>query len=368
MKETPEDIISQIALLEMTHVGPRIARKLINYFGSAHEVINASIQELRELGAIGEKILEQRSNEEHVNFAKAQVQYCAQQGAQIISYYGKQFPYRLKQCADAPLVLYQRGFCDLNTEKFVAIVGTRNCSTHGKEICGKLVEKLADYNVKIVSGLAYGIDACAHQNAIQNNLYNIGVVAHGLDRMYPNDHISLAKKVIQKGAIVTEFPTKTNPDRENFPKRNRIVAGMADAIIVVESAIKGGSMITAKLGNDYSRDVFAVPGRIGDDRSRGCNHLIKSNQAHLLESVDDMAYVLGWQESNTTQKHTQQKMVFDLSETEKKITTALNQNPLNIDEIAKRVNMSVAHLSSQLLMLELRGIIKQLPGKKYQMT
>lgn len=368
MKSAQEDIRYQIALLEMMHVGPVVARKVIDYFGSAKEVLSAQERALFKLGVVGSRIIEQRNNKEYLNFADNQIRFCEEHHATIISYYSKQYPVRLKQCIDAPLVLYQRGNCDLNAERVVAVVGTRNCSIYGKEFCAELIRNLKEYDVTIVSGLAFGIDACAHNAAIAQEMYNIGVVAHGLDRMYPREHKGIAEKIINKGAILTDFPTETNPDRENFPKRNRIVAGMADAIVVIESAIKGGSMITAKLGNDYNRDVFAVPGRVGDERSEGCNHLIKTNQAHLLEKAADIAYILGWEKQKSAKKNTQKRLNFSFNKTEQKIINSLEQQAQTIDEVVILSGLSISEVSSCLLMLELKGTVKQLPGKKYEIV
>lgn len=368
MKSTPEDIKYQIALLEMMHVGPSIARKVINHFGSAQKVLEATESALLALGDVGAKIIQQRDNEEHLNFADAQLKFCDGKGAAVISYYSEQYPYRLKQYSDAPLVLYQLGHCNLNAERIVAIVGTRNCSSYGKEFCTKLIEGLKEYDVTVISGLAYGIDACAHRGAIANEIYNVGVVAHGLDRMYPSDHRGLANQIVEKGCILTDFPTTTNPDRENFPKRNRIVAGMADAVVVIESAIKGGSMITAKLGNDYHKDVFAVPGRIGDERSEGCNHLIKTHQAHLLQKVEDISYILGWEKAPEMDNAVQQTINFELSEKESVIIELIRKTAMTIDEVVIGSELSVNDVSSNLLMLELKGVVKQLPGKKYQIA
>ncbi|WP_258543216.1 DNA-processing protein DprA [Parvicella tangerina] len=368
MKDTPEDILYQIALLEMTHVGPVVARKLIDHFGSAKAAIEAQESELDELGDIGKKILSQRTSDEMLNFARAQLLFCENKGAQVMSFYNEQYPFRLKQCTDAPLVLYQHGHCNLNSKRVVSIVGTRNCTGYGREKCAKLVEELQKYDVLIVSGLAFGVDAQAHTSAIENNLYNVAVVAHGLDRVYPSEHRSLANQILQKGAVLTEFPTKTNPDRENFPKRNRIVAGMADAIVVVESAIKGGSMITARLGNDYSRDVFAIPGRIGDTFSAGCNHLIKTNQAHLIHSASDIAYILDWDKASPKSLPVQKKLNFELTPLETKLVETLGNAAKTIDEIAVASSLQVNEVSTQLLMLELRGVVKQLPGKKFKVA
>jgi DNA processing protein len=367
MRLPQEDKIYQIALLEIAAIGPRIARKLIGYFGSAQKVWFAPDSALKELGRIGEIIKVQRSNEEHLNFAKAQVHYCENIGAEVISYYDKNYPYRLKQCIDAPLLIYQRGHCNLNAKRMVAIVGTRNCSSYGREVCNQLIEELQRYDVTIVSGLAFGIDACAHRAAVNMEMTNVAVVAHGLDRIYPSEHRGLAKRIIHNGAVITKFPTLTNPDRENFPKRNRIVAGLVDAVIVIESSLKGGSMITARLGNDYSRDVFAIPGKVNSECSKGCNHLIKTNQAHLLTSADDLAYLLGWDEE-TSSSVTQQEIRFDLNDTEIRIVDTLGTAAMDLDQVVLESELLTDEVSTSLLLLELKGVIKQLPGKKYQMA
>lgn len=368
MNDSPEDILYQIALLEIDKVGVAIARKLIDQFGSAEAVFRASKSELRSLGNIGDSLVQGVSDANNLRFADTQLKYAENHSTEVLSYYGKTYPNRLKHIHDAPLVLYQKGNCDLNHQKMVAIVGTRNATEYGRNFCESLVEELKVYNAYVVSGLAFGIDVCAHQYSISNGIHNIAVMAHGLDRIYPSEHRNVAEKIVTKGAILTEFPIKTNPDRENFPKRNRIVAGMVDAIVVIESAIKGGSMITAKLGNDYNRDVFALPGRNTDVQSKGCNHLIKTNQAHLMESTKDIGYILGWEKSKKSNPKAIQKELFlELTIEEQELVMVLQAGAKSIDEIAVCVSMPISKVSSQLLMLEFKGIVQQLPGKIYQL-
>ncbi len=368
VKDSKEDILYQIALLEIDRVGVSIARKLIEQFGSAEAIFNASKQELRSLGVIGDSLINGVGDANNLSFAEAQLKFADNQGTEILSYYGKAYPNRLKHINDAPLVLYQKGNCDLNHKKMVAIVGTRNATDYGRKFCESLVQELKSYDAYVVSGLAFGIDVCAHQNAISNEIHNVAVMAHGLDRVYPSEHRKIADKIVEKGAILTEFPIQTNPDRENFPKRNRIVAGMVDAVVVIESAIKGGSMITAKLGNDFNRDVFALPGRNIDEFSKGCNHLIKTNQAHLMESTKDIGYILGWEKAKKNKPEAIQKKLFlDLTLEEQELVDFLLDGAKSIDEIAVSVSMPISKVSSQLLMLEFKGIVKQLPGKLYQL-
>jgi DNA processing protein len=368
VKTDYNDIQYQIALLEIDRVGVSIARKLIEQFGSAAAIFKASKSELRSLGNIGDSLVQGVSDANNLSFAAAQIEYAEQQGTQILSFYDKSYPNRLKHINDAPLVLYQKGNCDLNHQRMVAIVGTRNATDYGRNFCESLVEELKSYNAYVISGLAFGIDVCAHQNAIKNEIHNIAVMAHGLDRVYPSEHRKIADQIVNKGAILTEFPINTNPDRENFPKRNRIVAGMVDAVVVIESAIKGGSMITAKLGNDFNRDVFALPGRNIDSQSKGCNHLIKTNQAHLMESTKDIGYILGWEKAKNEKPAVIQKELFvDLTPEEQQLVSALQDGKCFIDEIAVAVKMPISKVSTQLLMLEFKGIVKQLPGKVYEL-
>ncbi len=369
MENVKDDILYQIALLEIEKIGPSVGRKLIDHFGSAKAVFQANKKDFEALGAIGSNLNTGVSDASNLNFAEAQLKFAEQQGTEIISYYENSFPNRLKHINDAPLVLYQKGNCNLNHSRMVAIVGTRQATKYGKDFCESLIAELKSYDAYVVSGLAFGIDVCAHKSACEQDLNNIAVMAHGLDRVYPSDHKSVANRIVSRGALLTEYPIQTNPDRENFPKRNRIVAGMVDAIVVVESALKGGSMITAKLGNDYNRDVFALPGKISDEQSKGCNHLIKTNQAHLIESTKDIGYILGWEQKASSENKVIQKELFlDLNEDEQQIISIIEMEARSIDEIVVISQLPISKVSSQLLMLEFKGLVKQLPGKIYQMV
>jgi DNA processing protein len=362
------DILYQIALLEIDRVGSAVSRKLIEHFGSAEQIFKAKKKEILAVGAIGESLWNGISDASNLSFAEAQLKFSENEHTEIISFYDEHYPHRLKQISDAPLVLYQKGNCNLNHSKMVAIVGTRQATDYGKEFCISLLEELKSYNAYVVSGLAFGIDYCAHYNAVQNDIHNIAVLGHGLDRVYPSEHKKLSDEIVGKGALLTEFPIHTNPDRENFPKRNRIVAGMVDAIVVVESAIKGGSMITAKLGNDFNRDVFALPGRNTDEQSLGCNHLIKTNQAHLIERTKDIGYLLGWEKALQEKPKAIQKQLFlNLAPGDQLLVDIIQNGEKSIDEIALLADLPISKVSSQLLMLEFQGIVKQLPGKIYQL-
>lgn len=365
---TPQnDNFFLIALLEISGIGSSIARKLIEEYGSASAVFSLSLEKYKELGTVGRNIIEAIEKELVFNIAKDQVDYCETNGIEVLGFKDANYPQRLSHCSDAPLLLYYKGSSDLNSRKIVGIVGTRNATSYGKSMCKNVVEELAEQNVLIVSGLAYGIDVNAHQQAINYNTPTVGVLAHGLDTIYPKAHSSIANRMMSNGGLLTEYKIKTSPNRENFPKRNRIVAGMCDAIIVIESAISGGSMITAKLGNDYSRDVFAIPGRLGDKYSEGCNHLIKTNQAHLLQASKDISYILGWDAVKSKSKVIQKELFVELNPEERRIMEFITEEKsTSIDEIAYAAQLPISQVSTQLLMLEFKGLIKQLPGKKYE--
>jgi DNA processing protein len=260
-------------------------------------------------------------------------------------------------------LLYVRGNVDFNHPKILAVVGTRRATPQGKKITQKIIEELANQDVLIISGLAFGIDIIAHQSAIDNKLPTIGVLAHGLDRIYPSEHRGIAYEMERNGSLITEFKSGTKPDRENFPKRNRIVAGMADAVLVVESQRRGGSMITADLGFGYGRDVFAIPGRPGDKQSEGCNFLIRQNKASLVESAIDIKYLMNWQEKPKP-KEIQKQLFVELSADEEALISVLKEpRKLPLDELCLTVGITVSQASIPLLTLELNGLVRQLPGK-----
>lgn len=358
-----------IALLEIPTIGTTIAKNLIDEYGTAKAVFNQSYEQYKALGNVGHNLIEALEKEIVFNIAKEQADYCEENGISILSFYNKEYPQRLKHCTDAPLILYYKGNTNLNTSKVVSIVGTRNATPYGKKMCNNVIEELSQQNVLIVSGLAYGIDVAAHQEALNFNVPTVGVLAHGLDIVYPKAHTKVAQNMLDNGGLLTEHKIKTRPNRENFPKRNRIVAGMSDAVIVIESAITGGSMITAKLGNDYNRDVFAIPGRLGDVYSEGCNHLIKTNQAHLLQASKDIAYILGWKSESEKPKTVQKQLFVELNDVEQVIFDEVSKHQsISIDEIAVNLKTPISQVSTHLLMLEFKGLVQQLPGKIYELA
>jgi DNA processing protein len=259
---------------------------------------------------------------------------------------------------------------DLNVPRVVSIVGTRKPTDYGREFTEKLVKELVQCDVLVLSGLAYGIDITAHRAALQNELQTVAVVAHGMDEVYPGTHRSVAEKMMRHGGMLSEYMSDTNPDKENFPSRNRIVAGMSDAIIVIETALKGGSMITANLGNDYNRDVFALPGKITDEASIGCNRLIRSNRAALMESPQDFIEAMGWQPSKKDKNKSIQPQLFvDLDETEMKLINLIKSNGnTGIDLLSVESGITMSQLSALLLNLEFKGAVRSLPGKIYTLA
>jgi DNA processing protein len=361
-----EDLIYQLALTFVDGVGPLSARKLIQYFGTAEEVFRQKSRDLSQVTGI--HAAQAAAIEGYFDFTKAEYEmaYCEKHHIEVISFLAKAYPNRLKHCDDAPVVLFKKGNASLSPERMVSIVGTRRITDHGKIITRQLVESMVPYGVTIVSGLAYGVDIEAHKAALDVGLPTIAVLGHGLNKVYPAAHARYAVQMLENGGLLSEFTTDTKPDRENFPMRNRIVAGMSDATIVIESGQTGGSMITADLANGYSRDVFAVPGRIGDERSSGCNMLIKSHRAALLSSVKDLEYIMGWSAPDA-KKAVQRKIFVDLNPHEEKLMAFMrNKGRIQIDEISIETQMPMSSVMVHLLNLELNGLVRALPGKLYE--
>lgn len=362
------DLLYQIALTLVPNIGSIQAKILIDHFGDAESVFKASEKKLNTVENIGE--VKAASIKSFNNFEKAEeeIKFIEKYKIQPIFIKDEKYPKRLLNCYDAPILLYYRGTADLNHEKIISIIGTRSNTDYGKQITEKLITDLANENVMIVSGLAFGIDAIAHKAALQNNLHTIGVLAHGLDTIYPPQHKSMAKDMTQNGGLLTEFMQNTKPDRHNFPKRNRIVAGMADATIVVETAIKGGSMITAELAHNYNKDVFAFPGKITDSKSAGSNYLIKNKHAILLTDAAQLLEKMGWKKGKRASK-SQKELFIELSADEKVIVDILkDKESVHVDELFIRSGLSSSAIAASMLNLELQNIILSLPGKMYKLA
>lgn len=358
----------QIAINLIPGVGDINGKKLIAYCGGVEAIFKESKSSLLKIPGLGETTANKILNAEVLKRAEQEITFITKNNIKPLYFLDDEYPERLKHCIDGPILLYYKGNANLNSSKVVGIVGTRKASSYGRHVCENLVEGLKGLNVLVVSGLAYGIDTLAHKASLKNDLDTIGVLAHGLDRIYPSENRKLANQMIQQGGLLTDFISKTNPDRENFPKRNRIVAGLSDVVIVVESAIKGGALITADIANSYNKDVFAIPGRVNDKTSEGCNFLIKTNRALLVNSADDIRYFMDW-DTAKTKKNIQKKLFVELTDTEKNLVKIIEENPrIGIDRICMLAQLPGSKVASILLNLEFSGVVECLPGKIFKMV
>lgn len=367
---TANQLIYSIALTLLPGVGHVNARKLIAFTGSPEALFNEKKSALKKIDGIGDYVANSVANsKEFLETAEKEITFIEKNGIKPLFFTDEDFPVRLNQCADGPILIYTKGNANLNSQHIVSIVGTRKATDYGRETCRRLVEGLAQLNVLVVSGLAYGIDTAAHRYSLDYSLPTVGVLAHGLDRIYPQANSHLAGRMLEKGGLVTEFMSNINPDRENFPMRNRIIAGLADATIVIEAGSTGGALITADIANSYNRDVFAVPGRIGDAYSEGCNNLIKTNRAALVQKAEDIFYIMGWDKKPVIKEPAQQKLFVQLQPDEEAIVDYLQKNgESGIDKLCLETNLTAGKVAAALLNLECEGLIKSLPGKIYKMA
>ncbi len=360
----------KIALGLIPRIGDINARKLVSYFGSVESIFQEPYRNLIKIPGIGSGIAKYISDRSYLNKASQEAEYVTKNNIRTYFYLDNDYPFRLRQCDDSPVVFFFMGNCDLNAAKILSVVGTRNATIRGREICDKIIGDLAagHPDLIIVSGLAYGIDIASHKAALANNLLTIGVLGHGFKTTYPAVHTSTAKTMVNKGGLLTDFISDALPERNNFLKRNRIIAGLSDATLIVESGIKGGALITADIANSYNRDVFAVPGRPDDQWSAGCNSLIKNNKAALTECSDDIEYFLNWKPEES-KAPVQRTLFSDLNETEKLIfELLLKHEELSIDNICRLLDIPVYKLSSLLLQMEFKGILKCSPGNMYRIV
>ena len=362
------ELLYQLALTLVPNIGDVQSKLLVQHFGDAASIFRARSFDLENLEGIGS--VRARSIKEFRDFhiAESELRFIEKFHVKTLFLTDKDYPQRLLNCYDSPTLLFYKGIADLNHSRIIAIVGTRSYTENGKQFTEKLVKDLAESNIIIVSGLAYGIDAVAHKSALKNEIPTVGVVGHGLDMVYPYDHAGLAKEMIEEdGGLLSEFFSNTTPDKHHFPLRHRIVAGMSHATIVIETNIKGGSMITAKLADSYNRDVFAVPGRTTDKLSSGCNHLIKFNKAHLLTGADDILEVMGWKERKKD-RPPQRELFIELSVEESLVVQLLQEKEtVHIDEINIRSGLNSSAMAAAILNLELQNVIQGLPGKMYRL-
>lgn len=361
-----QDLFHLLALQRVEGVGDIMAKKLLTLFGNAESVFKAKASQLTAIDGVGSVLIKNLKDKFVFEKANQELDFIQKNEINVAYFQDENYPERLKHCIDGPVLLFTSGNIDLKNKKIISIVGTRQITSYGIEFCRKLMEDIAPLNPIIVSGFAYGVDIVAHQLAIENNLQTIGVVAHGLNQIYPKTHKKYVAKVEQNGGFMTEFWSSSNPDKENFVRRNRIVAGMSEATIVIESADRGGSLITANMANDYNRDVFAVPGRVTDKYSQGCNNLIKTQKANVLTSAADLIYILNWDLEKET-KPVQKQLFVTLDADEQKVYDYLLKTGKEVmDIIALQCDFPIYRISGLLLNMELKGVIRPLPGKLFE--
>ena len=363
------DLPYRIALTLVPHIGCVQAKILISHFENAASVFKARKSDLEKIEGIGS--IRAQSIKSFHDFQKAEkeIAFIEKYTIQPLFLTDKNYPQRLLHCYDPPVLLYYKGNADLNNSKTIAVIGTRSNSDYGRQITERLIKEISGFKIIVVSGLAFGIDAIAHRAALKNKLPTIGVLAHGLNKIYPGEHNSLAKEMVQNGGLLTEFRNNIKPDKHNFPIRNRIVAGMSDATIVIETGIKGGSMITAGLANEYNRDVFAFPGKITDIKSAGCNYLIRSNKSVLLTDTEQLIEYMGWSDQPKIKSSPQKELFIQLTEDEKEIVDLLKENEtIHIDELNIKSGIASSAIAAAILSLELKGIIRSLPGKLFALN
>jgi DNA processing protein len=362
------DLQLKIALSIIPKVGPRLVRRLVSYSGGVEDVFRQKRRQLEKVPGIGEGKASQMNFDKLMKEAENELGYIEKHGIKALFYLDKEYPARLRECEDGPVIIYTKGEVDINATKAISIVGTRKATEYGKSSTEEIVSYLASRypDLLVISGLAYGIDVTAHKAALKNNLKTIAVLGHGLQFIYPSLHAGYSRKIVEQGALLTEFSSNTKPDPGNFVSRNRIIAGLTDATIVVESGEKGGALITADIANSYNRDVFAVPGRGNDLYSKGCNNLIKSNKAVLAETGADIDFMMGWFQENKKQKTIQRTLFNELTIDEENILQLLTINKESyLDEISAALKLPVSKVSACLLNLEFSGLVRSQPGKCY---
>ena len=357
-----------LALQRVPNLGDTSAKKLLQFVGSAEGIFKEKKRNLLKIDGIGSLKLKDLTELGHLDQADEEIQFLEENKISYSFFLDKNYPDRLKHCLDGPILIFHRGNIDLQNRKIISVVGTRRITSYGDSFCEKLIEEIAPTNPIIVSGFAYGVDIAAHKAAISNGLQTIACLAYGFDQIYPKPHKKYVSKIEENGGLITEFWSSDVFDRNNFLKRNRIIAGLSEATIVIESAEKGGSLVTADIANSYNREVFAVPGRTTDKQSAGCNDLIKSQQARVLTCAADIIYMLGWELDNMMIKSQQTQLFAELSEEEKAIFDYLKDKDKELlDSIALHCKIPTFKAVTLLLGMELKGVVRPLPGKLFQL-
>jgi len=362
------ELMFKIALTKIPNIGNVHAKSLMQVFKEPSQIFKTSKFHLEKIEGIGFVRANSIKTFKDFDVCKKEMEFIQKHAIDALFFTDERYPKRLLNCYDSPILLYYKGSSNLNAPKIISIVGTRNNSEYGKQICDKFIFDLKLKDVLIVSGLAYGIDTIAHRAALNNDFETIGILAHGLDRIYPSANKPLAKEMIFNGGLLTEFMSGTNPDKQNFPNRNRITAGICDALVVIETSKKGGSLITAEIANDYNKDVFAFPGKATDIKSEGCNKLIQLNKAHLITHANDLLEIMQWNEVKKASQKRSPQLFYDLNKDELEILEFFKQKTdWQIDELCIQSKMNNSKISGVLLSLEMNGIIHSLPGKIYQL-
>ncbi|GHE23733.1 DNA-processing protein DprA [Sphingobacterium griseoflavum] len=361
--------LQQIALTKIKGVGPKTARNLLAHCGSVDGIFRSKKKELLRIPQIGQTTVEAILSKNYLSDAEKELQFVEKHGIDLLWIEDENYPKRLLYCDDAPLLLYYKGSATLNPQRCVSIVGTRNATSYGKQLCEELLAAFQEQNILVVSGLAYGIDVHAHRQSLKHGVSTVAVLGHGLDMIYPAAHRDVASRMLADGGLITEFPSGTIPERNNFPARNRIIAGLSDVTIVVEAARKGGALITAEIANSYHRDVCAFPGRIDQEYSAGCNYLIKTNRAHLIRHAQDLFYLMDWKDSAKQGCAKQlQLLPTDMSTDQQRVYRLIQENETsNIDDIAQQLAWPMSKLAMVLLEMEMNNHIVALPGKTYKL-
>lgn len=365
-----EELLHHLALARIPGLGATGMRRLLQACGHATDVFRLR-KELPERVAGTEKLVEMLHCPAAFERAHREVEFIRKNKITCLGYHDADYPSRLRECPDAPTLLFYKGNAPLNQRKVINLVGTRHATDYGKEICHNLLRDLQQLcpDVLVVSGLAYGIDIHAHRAALKHGFATVGVLAHGLDRIYPATHRQTAVEMVQQGGLLTEFMSETNPDRQNFVMRNRIVAGMCDATIIVESAAKGGALITAEMAEGYHRDCFAFPGRWYDPYSQGCNALIRDNRAALIQSAEELVKAMCWDAEKSAPAAVQRQLFPDLTEEEQLLADLLQSAPegMPLNELSLEASLPVNRLSALLFEMELKGVVRTLPGNLYKL-
>ncbi|MDO5570953.1 MAG: DNA-processing protein DprA [Bacteroidales bacterium] len=371
MTKIDNETYYSILLTQIKGIGPINYNRLINHYGSAESIFNNIDDIIKLYPKIGLLLKSQTSNNSSAKEnTEKEMAFIEKHGISAICLTSNKYPFRLKECLDAPIILFFKGDCDLNSNHIISIVGTRKSTSYGTMAVENFINDIAARvdDLIIISGLAYGIDGCAHRASIKNNIKTIGVLAHGLDMIYPYTNRQLAKEMISSGGLITEFPSSTTPKRGNFISRNRIIAGMSDAVIIAETGEKGGSIITANIALSYNKDIFAFPGRINDKYSSGCNNLIKENKAALIGSADDLIKQMNWSSVIDDKNPHQLKIEFEADNDEMKVIELLSKkDEMNINLLALETSLPINQLSSILLELEMKYIVRSFPGGVYKL-